>query len=468
MKKNILLPILAGMMFLIQTSCEDYNKDHLDEVVTRLYFRNSGEIPLTLYRAGLDDTYKLVVNKAGYDLSAQAEAKIVRIDEIDLEVYNQEEGTAYTLLPANCYELPADLNCSFGSNDLYKSFDITLKTENIYELMTSQPDKVYVLPMQLVSSKDAVNANKSLLFLIPEVEIPTVYFTKTGVINNSVSINDPNQTIQLTLPIELIIDNQWSFDCAVSVEEQLLANYNQENNTVYRLLPTGVYTINPTVSFKPGTSIANVEINIDRTKLGLGTYILPLQLTNVSNEYFQIDPTKNICLFAITYAPTRADLTQVPLAGKMSANSVHASGGDGGGLPALIDGVFGNVAGSYYHSDWASPSGKLDQATYGVYIDFAFDTPVNSVAFNYANRNAAGRPKVVRLYGKVGGTWELMGILTETDLPATANGTTWDFQSSVYSLPSAFSAFRFSILTANGDCRTNGSVAIAEFSLYAK
>lgn len=468
MKKIILLPILAVMMLIVQTSCEDYNKDHLDEMVTQLYFRNSGEIPLTLYRAGLDDTYKVVVNKAGYDLSAQAEAKIDLIDEIDLEIYNTEQGTTYTLLPNNCYELPTDLNFSFGSDDLYKNFDVTLKTENIYGLMTSQPDVTYVLPLQLVSSSDSINSDKSLLFLIPEVEIPVVYFTKTGIINNSVSINDPSQNILLTLPIELIITNQWTFDCDVSVEEQILADYNQENNTVFRLLPSDVYTINPTVSFEPGTSIANVEINIDRSKLGLGTYILPLQLTNVSNEYFQIDQTKNVCLFAVTYAPERSDLTLVPLAGKISSNSVHPSGGDGGGLPALIDGVFGNVSGKYYHSDWGSPSGKVDQATYGVYLDFTFDTPVNSVAFNYANRNAAGRPREVRLYGKVGSTWELVGILMESDLPATANGTTWDFESPVYSMPTAFSAFRFSILRANGDCRTTGSVAIAEFSLYAK
>jgi hypothetical protein len=456
--------MLAGMTLLAWTSCEDYNKEYLDEAVTTLYIKNSGEIPLTLYRAGLDDVYKIVVNKTGYDLTAETDAKIIRLDQIDLDIYNQEQGAAYKLLPEECYVLPADLNCNFGSGDLYKTFDLTLKTEVIYNLLT-QSDETYTLPLQLVASNDSINAGKNYLFLTPTVEIPTVYFNKTGFINNAVSIDDPAQTITLTLPIELIIDNQWSFNCTVSVNETLLTDYNTENDAAYRLLPEDVYTINPTVSFVAGTSLANVEVNIDRTKLGLGTYILPLKLNTVSNEYFEIDNTKNACLFGISYTPPREALERVTLTESMI--TVSSTPVQEGSIAGLCD----NDPETYFHSRYSDP--KPYDPVYGSYIDVALPDAVNSIALDYHTRatNANGVPKFVKLYGSADQvTWDLIGILKqESDgLPTLKDQS---YSSPVFSSPHPFSYFRFAIIeSAAGKLNQESPsyYALAELKLWAQ
>jgi hypothetical protein len=460
--KKYLLSMLSTLMLLAWTSCEDYNKEYLDEAVTTLYIKNSGEVPLTLYRAGMDDIYKVVVDKAGYDLTAETDAKIILLNQTDLDIYSQEQGTAYKLLPADCYVLPADLNCRFGSDDLYNTFDLTLKTEAIYNLLAIPSDDTYVLPLQLVASNDSIHAGKNYLFLMPKVEVPTVYFNKTGFINNPVSVNDPAQTITLTLPVELIIDNQWSFDCTVSVSETLLADFNAQNNTAYRLLPAGVYTINPTVQFVPGTSLANVEIAIDRTQLGLGTYILPLQLDNVSNEYFQIDPAKNVCLFGISYTPPREDLVRVPLTESMiTVASVPVQEGS---VAALCD----NDPTTYFHSRYSDP--KPWDAVYGSYIDVVLPGAVNSIALDYDTRhnNANGAPKRIKLYGSMDGTtWDLLGILQD-GLPTVKAQT---YSSAVFSSPNQFNRFRFAVIeSAAGKLNQESPAyyALGELKLWAK
>jgi hypothetical protein len=473
MKKNIVLTVAAGILLLAQTSCENYNKEYLDEAVPTLYFKNSGEVPLTLYRAGLDDTYKVVVDKTGYDLTTKTDAKIVLLDQIDLDVYNEEQGTDYKLLPSNCFTLPANLDCNFGSDDLYKTFDLTLKTENIYNLLATPTDGTYVLPLQLTASKDSINSEKNLLILAPTVEVPTVYFNKTGFILNSISSTSPDHIV-LTLPIELIIDNKWSFDCSVSVNTALLDAYNAENNTVFRLLPSDVYTINSTVQFIPGTSLANVEVNIDRTKLSMGTYILPLQLNSCTQEYFSIDGAKNQCLFGISYTPPFEDLVKVPLSiSNVTVLSTQGEGGSGdsGGIAALTDGD----PATYYHAKWSST--EYGDATYGDWIDVDFGSGVekHSVSVGYTTRpsNSLGWPTLIKLYGSMDKTnWTLIGILQkDNDKLPQAVGTTYE-KSPVFSSPDGFRYFRFAVPEVSGGKTTNTSgkyyLMLAEYKLWAQ
>ncbi|MDR1715819.1 MAG: DUF1735 domain-containing protein [Prevotella sp.] len=471
MKKYILLSMLIGMMLLVWVSCEDYNKEYLDEAVTTLYIKNSGEVPLTLYHAGVDDTYKVVVDKTGYNLAAETDAKIILLNQIDLDIYNQEHGTAYKLLPDGCYVLPADLSCSFGSGDLYKTFDLTLKTEDIYNQLIIPSDATYVLPLQLVASNDSINTNKNYLFLVPTVEVPTVYFNKTGFILNSISNADPDHIV-LTLPIELIIDNQWSFDCSVSVNEELLEAYNAANSTVFRLLPEEVYTINPTVQFTPGTSLANVQVDIDRTKLGMGTYILPLQLDDCTQEYFSIDGKKNQCLFGISYTPPFEDLTKIPLSiANVTVLSTQGEGGSGdsGGIAALTDGD----KSTYYHAKWSS--NDYADAVYGDWIDvdFGAGNEKNSVSVGYTTRpsNSNGWPVLIKLYGSTDKTnWTLIGILQkENDGLPQAVGATYE-KSPVFSSPDAFRYFRFAVPEVSGGKTTGGKgyLMLAEYNLWAQ
>ena len=130
MRKNtLLLGSLMSLMLLTQTACEDNKDEYISDYSTVLYFKNSGDVPVTLYRTGEDDNYKLVIDKAGSDLKAQTEVTATVLDNTALAIYNSENGTNYHLLPANCYEVAENSVVSFGSSDLYKVVDVTMKTE---------------------------------------------------------------------------------------------------------------------------------------------------------------------------------------------------------------------------------------------------------------------------------------------------------------------------------------------------
>ena len=63
MRKNILLVSFVSAFLLTQTACEDGKDEFLDDFSTILYFRNSGEIPVSVYNTGEDANYQVVINK---------------------------------------------------------------------------------------------------------------------------------------------------------------------------------------------------------------------------------------------------------------------------------------------------------------------------------------------------------------------------------------------------------------------
>ena len=52
MKKNILLAALAAGLLVIPTACEDNRDEFLSDFSTIFYFRNSGELSVTIYKTG--------------------------------------------------------------------------------------------------------------------------------------------------------------------------------------------------------------------------------------------------------------------------------------------------------------------------------------------------------------------------------------------------------------------------------
>lgn len=60
-EKNILFAILATSCLLTHTACEDGKDEYLSDFSTILYFRNSGELPLTVYKTGEIQTTSLLL-----------------------------------------------------------------------------------------------------------------------------------------------------------------------------------------------------------------------------------------------------------------------------------------------------------------------------------------------------------------------------------------------------------------------
>ncbi|RHR35027.1 DUF1735 domain-containing protein [Parabacteroides sp. AF18-52] len=381
MKKILMISLLfsltAGFM-----ACEDQKDEFLSDYSTILYFRNSGEMPLTLYKTGEDTAYQLTVNKSGSDRSSTTEVEVAVLDDAALEAYNVQNGTSFVKLPENCYQL-ADNQLVFDSDNLYKMANIVFKTDLIYDLPAG---KEYVLPVSLVNVADSINSEKDKIILVPSVMIPSVYFGQTGFVSNTFT-DEGDAQAKFTLPVSIPMASKWTFDCTVAVDESLLEEYNKKNDTNYSILPGSVYSLSGdgAVSFVPDDNSKDLEITVDRTKLEYGNFVLPLRLAGCSKEGFVIDDTKNTCLYGISYVPDESKLKKVELtAGMLSSNAVEPSEG---ALANLLD---GDVE-TYFHSAWS----VAVEGTH--YLQVALPTETTAFNFYYTTRSANGSAAPVKI-----------------------------------------------------------------------
>ena len=129
------------------------------------------------------------------------------------------------------YELK-DLALNFSGEQQYLHRNIVLKTDLIKNLKESDKSN-YVLPVQLVSATDSVNAEKSLLILRPSVETPEVQYELSSAILN---ISDKNSTYELfKIAFESLLGFQcygrgYTFCSSIGIYTSTLEDYTIENN----------------------------------------------------------------------------------------------------------------------------------------------------------------------------------------------------------------------------------------------
>ena len=408
--KNRLIISLLFALGLSFTACEDNKGEYLSEYSTVLYFKNSGEVPLTLYKTGEDTEYQQVVNKAGSDLGSIAEVGIEVWSDEALTAYNTQSGTRYVKLPANCYQILDD-RLNFDAKDQYKMVNIVFRTDLIYDLSA---DVDYVLPISLAGSKDSINAEKNSMLLIPSVMIPSIYFDQTGFVSN-IFTDEGEEQARFTLPVTMPMVNKWTFDCTVEVDPSLLDEYNTGNETDHALLPENAYTLSGDgiVPFTPEYSLKDMEINVDRTKLVYGNYVLPLRLTGCTQQGFVIDAEKNTCLYGISYVPDKSKLKDVALTVNMlSSNAVEPSEGS---LANLLDGEVE----TYFHSAWSV-------AVEGYhYVEVALPAESSALSFTYTTRSSNGNaaPAEIIIEGSMDGvSFSKIGTL-DSGLPTGGKET---------------------------------------------
>lgn len=427
MKKILMISLLFSLTVGF-VACDDNKDEYLSDYSTIVYFRNSGEIPLTLYKTGEDTEYQLTVNKSGSDLASVTDVEVAVLDDAALDAYNAQNGTSYVKLPENCYQL-ADNRLVFGSDNLYKMANIVFKTDLIYNLPAGTK---YVLPVSLVNSADSINSEKDKTILIPSVEIPFVYFEQTGFVSNTFTDGGDTQA-KFTLPVSIPMVSKWTFDCTVGVDESLLEEYNKENETNYAILPQSVYSLSNdgTVSFVPEENSKDLEITVDRTKLEYGNFVLPLRLIDCSKDGFVIDAAKNACLYGISYVPDESKLKKVELTADMlSSNAVEPSEGL---LANLLD---GDVE-TYFHSAWSvAVEGSH-------YLQVALPAETTAFNFYYTTRSANGSaaPAKIIIEGSLDGV-SFNKISTLTDGLPTGGKETYN---SKIMVGKPFKIIRFSV-----------------------
>lgn len=444
-KKIILMSLLAAFVW---AGCENNKEEFLDEYSVRTYFKNSGVEPLVLYKTGENTQYTAVINKAGSDLQATASVTVGVMNEVELSLYNETNGTDFTLLPDHCYQLDAEKILNFTSSDTYKHFGVTFKTGEVEQLQSTNPTFSYVVPLYITSSEEIINSEKDKVMIQPSVVVPSIYFVNSGLLEKSHS--GSSEIVAFECPISLPLKNQWTFDVEIAVDENLLNDYNVANKTHYQLLPVAAYQMDPIIPFVPLVSEKPVMVNIDFSKLDYGIYMLPLKLSATTNPNFIIDESSNTCLLAVTYRLPKVNL-QVNM---LSSNALEPKEGS---LAALLD---GNIS-TYFHSEYSQTTVPESEMHY---LQVSLAESIQKMQFTFTTRKENGNAAPAGIYVEIsddGANFERIAYIKE-DLPKTA---ATQYYSQVITSPTEFKYIRILNEKAN-----NGKkyFVFSEFGLFGE
>ena len=218
------------------------------------------------------------------------------------------------------------------------------------------------------------------------------------------------------------------------LDTNLVATYNAQNGTSYRVLPDSVYTISGLTSvIRAGaTSSEPLMLNVASNRMRFGVrYMLPITLVSASNgainsqmqtTYFRFD----------TILRKSVDVTAQGTLAVSNENGGGATAGEGS--PKLVDGdantkyLYNYVADSWFE------------------LRFPTATAVGAYTFTSANDASSRDPKNWTLQGSNDGTtWTVIDTRVDEMFPAR-------FQTKRYELagtPSAYSRYRV-VVSANG------------------
>ena len=306
MKKNLLhILLLSTAVFGTLLSCESYRESGLEEYQTMAYFRNGGEQPLALYRTGEDGIYSIPVVKAGRNLSGTISVEVIPLDQDRITLYNAANYTDYTAIPRYLYsfldqdEKEIDINpvtLNFAAEESAKIIKVKMQTNKIRALMDSHPEKTYVLGLQLFSSKGKVSDGINVIMLVPEITIPYLSFSNTGIYSYTYDKNSQKENVY-TNRVKFAIDaNRWDFTCNLEVKDRTwVERYNASHGTDYEILPQELYTVPATLDFPVGVTEVPFEVIINREGMSaLHNYVVPIAIKNTTRPEFVPNETGDV------------------------------------------------------------------------------------------------------------------------------------------------------------------------------
>ena len=422
-------------------SClSDGKEDFLDEYTSFLCILNSNEQNVTFYNTGTPATYNITIDKGGYNLNMAASAVLKVLSEFDVKAYNDENLTNFKQLPAECYELPADMSVSFGEKDLYQVKTVTFYPDKFVGL--EEDGSTYVLMMELAEGTSPINAKNKYVIVKPTVYQPELSLAETGfklpfVITQGVT------EYTYELPVTLSTPLPEDMTCAVTVKESLLDDYNSENGVDYKLMTTG-YTIG-TLTIAKGSTTANLTVKVDITNLE-GDFALPLEITS---KYSFIGG--NTIIIGLKNSIPKITLTAAmfTLTGTSLQDGTFDSWLDGD-LTTQAQVLYGGAAKPFPHQ-----------------LDIHLNAAITKLKIRYATRNTNQHPSEFIIYvSNDGASWTEIKKFTSADgLPTTT--TTYYENCPVMDLGNSYTYVRFEV---HKSTNPNGvkTWALSEFELYGK
>ncbi len=443
-KINIFACLIGGALAL--SSCEKYDDLVPAEYHNVLNIKHYGLQKITLYTTGEDPVWNFTVMKGGSEEGYKSSASINVMTEADYKEYSNAENVQAEYLPSEYYEIP-ETEFSFGAKETYKIVGVKFKAAEIKKLMDNTKKK-YALP--IVMSSDVSNVNNNIIVAQLNVETPTLGFDLAGgnlFVPGATMTQSGNEKATIEVNVNFSTVNQnFTFDAGVTeASKKVFEEYNATQDGKYNILPEAAYTLKGKgLSFPQDAAQMALSIEVDRTKLKCGEYILPLGISNVSNGHFKVDDKKSVVLVGVKYLPSKLNLT----VDQLSTNSVEV--GDGSGLAGLIDGDL--TGGGYFHSKWSAP---VVDSKFGNYIQVNLKAPISSLSFEYYTRvnNGNGAPRNIKLFtSNDGQTWTEWKQINK-GLPGGGN---MKYSSNIFVSETSFKYVRFAVLQSAAGSLTSG------------
>lgn len=254
--------------------------------------------------------YPFSVELKGGSASVALTAQVEAWNEKDLEAYNKEEETAYKLLPSSLYSISTP-QITLEQGIASKKVEVKFAPDKVFTEFKKNGTE-YVIALRLTSSVAKVRKSQSDFLLHISFDYPTVSLVMPS---QEISVSKMSMPVSVDATFNCRADgeiktNPWNFTCTLAVPsnaEELVAKYNEDYKTSYRLLPSANYDLGEGISFKAGENEATGGITVKREGMEAVKYLLPVQLRETSHESVALH--NEICYFKIGMTYTNPVIT---------------------------------------------------------------------------------------------------------------------------------------------------------------
>ena len=318
-KKNIreigLMFLSAGLLLFLSCGSDD-TKDVSSEdgdVNSNQYLQVQPN-GLNVIKVSSSDVAEVVypfsVELKGGSASVALTAQLEAWNEKDLEAYNKEEETAYKLLPSSLYSISTP-QITLEQGIASKKVEVKFAPDKVFTEFKKNGTE-YVIALRLTSSVAKVRKSQSDFLLHISFDYPTVSLVMPS---QEISVSKMSMPVSVDATFNCRADgeiktNPWNFTCTLAVPsnaEELVAKYNEDYKTSYRLLPSANYDLGEGISFKAGENEATGGITVKREGMEAVKYLLPVQLREASHESVALH--NEICYFKIGMTYTNPVIT---------------------------------------------------------------------------------------------------------------------------------------------------------------
>ena len=318
-KKNIreigLMFLSAGLLLFLSCGSDD-TKDVSSEdgdVNSNQYLQVQPN-GLNVIKVSSSDVAQVVypfsVELKGGSASVALTAQLEAWNEKDLEAYNKEEETAYKLLPSSLYSISTP-QITLEQGIASRKVEVKFAPDKVFTEFKKNGTE-YVIALRLTSSVAKVRKSQSDFLLHISFDYPTVSLVMPS---QEISVSKMSMPVSVDATFNCRADgeiktNPWNFTCTLAVPsnaEELVAKYNEDYKTSYRLLPSANYDLGEGISFKAGENEATGGITVKREGMEAVKYLLPVQLREASHESVALH--NEICYFKIGMTYTNPVIT---------------------------------------------------------------------------------------------------------------------------------------------------------------